>query len=68
MKISAQDLKAQGICDTIINEEDSIEGTAKNISAYLSAALSRLRPETPEALTAKRYTRFRNIGDFTDGA
>jgi acetyl-CoA carboxylase carboxyl transferase subunit beta len=67
MKIGAKDLKAQGICDTIINEEDSITGTAKNISAYLSAALSRLCTKSPEALTAQRYTRFRNIGDFTEG-
>jgi acetyl-CoA carboxylase carboxyl transferase subunit alpha len=65
MKISAGDLKAFGICDTVIEETDT-EGTAKNLGVYLEAALSRLASFDPETLQAKRYARFRKMGEFTE--
>jgi acetyl-CoA carboxylase carboxyl transferase subunit beta len=66
MKISAEELKAAGICNTVITEESSVEGTAANLRRYLTETLSRLCAEDPSALPAKRYSRFRVMGKFTE--
>ena len=65
MKITADDLKTAGICNTVIAEENTVEGTAVNLRRYLSETLSRLCAENPSDLPAKRYARFRAIGVFT---
>jgi acetyl-CoA carboxylase carboxyl transferase subunit beta len=66
MKITAEDLKAKGICDAVIAEADTAERTADNIRRYLSGALARLCAGDPAALPAKRYSRFRAMGEFTE--
>ncbi|MDR0448721.1 MAG: hypothetical protein LBH07_08645 [Treponema sp.] len=66
MKISAEDLKNAGICDTVIAEENDVEGTAANLRRYLLNILSRLCADDPAALPAKRYRRFRSMGQFTE--
>ena len=66
MKITAEDLKTAGICNTVIAEESSIPGTAVNLRRYLAETLLRLCAEDPAALPAKRYARFRVIGEFTE--
>jgi len=67
MKITAEDLKAFGICDHIIAEPEggaasSVELTALNIAAWLDGALGRLSAARYEALPEKRYQRFRKMG------
>jgi acetyl-CoA carboxylase carboxyl transferase subunit beta len=72
MKIGAEDLKAFGICDRIIDEGPinaegeslDIEGTAARLKAWFNEALERLCAEDAAALSAKRYARFRRIGVF----
>ncbi|MCL1815251.1 MAG: hypothetical protein FWG27_05475 [Treponema sp.] len=66
MKISAEELKAAGICDAVIAEDAGVEGTAANLRRYLAETLSRLCAEDPAALPAKRYSRFRVMGEFTE--
>jgi acetyl-CoA carboxylase carboxyl transferase subunit alpha len=66
MKISAGELKTAGICNAVITEEASVEGTAVNLRSYLTETLSRLCAEDPAALPAKRYGRFRVMGEFTE--
>jgi len=66
MKISAGELKTAGICNTVIAEEAAVEGTAANLRSYLTDTLSRLCAEDPAALPAKRYSRFRVMGEFSE--
>jgi acetyl-CoA carboxylase carboxyl transferase subunit beta len=72
MKIGAEDLKAFGICDRIIDEGPisaegeslDIEGSAARLKSWFIEALERLCAEDPAALPARRYARFRRIGVF----
>jgi acetyl-CoA carboxylase carboxyl transferase subunit beta len=66
MKITAEDLKTAGICNTIIAEGCAVENTAENLRSYLTETLSRLCAEDPETLPAKRYARFRKMGEFSE--
>jgi acetyl-CoA carboxylase carboxyl transferase subunit beta len=66
MKIGAEDLQGMGICDAVIAEEESLEGTAKNLGAYISTALARLSAIPPAELPERRYRRFRRMGEFTE--
>ncbi|MDR2211855.1 MAG: hypothetical protein LBO65_10400 [Spirochaetaceae bacterium] len=65
MKIGAEDLRDRGICDAIIGEDETPEGTAENLGIYLSGALTRLCTVPPEELPERRYARFRRMGEFT---
>jgi len=71
MKITAEDLLRFGVCDKIIAEPDGgaskdIGLTAKNISAFLTEAVSKLIKEDFNNLPEKRYQKFRKIGVFTE--
>ena len=73
MKITAEDLKAFGVCDVIIAEGEggaakNKEGTAANIAAWLRDALARLSREDPKELAEKRYQKFRKIGVYRETA
>ncbi|MDR2073638.1 MAG: hypothetical protein LBP60_09440 [Spirochaetaceae bacterium] len=66
MKIGAEDLQDMGICDIVIAEEENLEGTAKNLEAYISGAMARLSAIPPAELPERRYRRFRRMGEFTE--
>jgi len=71
LKLTAQDLLNFKIIDGIIPEPQGgahrdPEGTAKNISEYIKAALDELRTKAPGKLVEERYKRFRKIGSFME--
>jgi acetyl-CoA carboxylase carboxyl transferase subunit alpha len=71
MKISAEDLQAWGICETIINEPAGnaavdIPLTAKNLAEYLSVAVKRYISADIDTLLEKRYQKYRRIGVFSE--
>jgi len=70
LHITAADLKALGVCDTIVPEPG--EGahtqqaqTAESIKTYLLASLMQLNAADRNQLLQSRYDRFRRIGSFT---
>ncbi|MDR3341862.1 MAG: acetyl-CoA carboxylase carboxyltransferase subunit alpha [Treponema sp.] len=71
MKITAEDLRAFGICDKIIPEPpegahtDPIR-TAQNIAAYLTDTVARFSAVDIDTLPERRYTKFRKIGIFSE--
>jgi acetyl-CoA carboxylase carboxyl transferase subunit beta len=70
MKITAEDLRGLGICDSIIPEapggaHNDVSWTAANIADYLSRTLSELAARNIDRLLEGRYQKFRNIGSFT---
>jgi acetyl-CoA carboxylase carboxyl transferase subunit alpha len=67
MKITAQDLKAVGLVDTVIPEppggaQVSHEALFKSVDEVLSGQLQELRRLAPEALAEGRYRKFRDMG------
>ncbi|MDR2729348.1 MAG: acetyl-CoA carboxylase carboxyltransferase subunit alpha [Treponema sp.] len=71
MKITAEDLKAFGVCDKIIAEPEGgaakdVNATAQNISGWLKETLAKLKNENYDDLPEKRYRKFRKIGVFTE--
>jgi acetyl-CoA carboxylase carboxyl transferase subunit alpha len=71
MKITAEDLKAFGICDVIIEEpqngaQQDIQMTAKNIAAFIAAAVRRFSGVDSGELLEKRYQKFRAIGSYLE--
>jgi len=71
LKLTAQDLLNFKIIDGIIPEPQGgahrdPEGTAKNISEYIKAALDELRTKAAGKLVEERYKRFRKIGSFME--
>lgn len=70
MKLTAQDLLAQGVIDGIVHEPSggahlAPEIVYREIDVALTAALTALRKESPATLTAQRYQRFRRMGDLS---
>jgi acetyl-CoA carboxylase carboxyl transferase subunit alpha len=70
-KITAEDLVALGICDTIIPEpvggaHNNRNQTAENISDYLYATLTKLQEKDIALLLENRYNKFRKIGEFEE--
>jgi acetyl-CoA carboxylase carboxyl transferase subunit alpha len=71
MKITAEDLKRFGVCDSIIAEPEGgaakdIAFTAKNIASWLGDTVAKLSKENFEKLPEKRYQKFRKIGVFKE--
>jgi acetyl-CoA carboxylase carboxyl transferase subunit alpha len=69
MKITAEDLKAFGICDMLIEEpqngaQQDIQLTAKNIAAFFTTALRHSTSVDRDTLLEKRYQKFRAIGSY----
>lgn len=67
MKLTATDLKALGVVDTVL--EEPLGGahrhpaeTAALVGAWLSDELEALRHQSPEQLIETRYTKFRAMG------
>jgi acetyl-CoA carboxylase carboxyl transferase subunit alpha len=73
MKITAQDLRAFGICDAVIPEppegaHTDLPGAAKNLADYLTGAVDRFAGSDFDDLPRKRYAKFRRIGIFSEPA
>lgn len=73
MKITAEDLMKLNICDYIIEEPDggahnNPDLVAENISSYLCDAFKRNLHKPIDELLNDRYTKFRKIGEFEEGA
>lgn len=71
MKITAEDLKKLGICDTIINEpfggaHNDVRQSAENITEYLCNVLAKKTQIDIDVLLNERYTKFRKIGVFEE--
>jgi acetyl-CoA carboxylase carboxyl transferase subunit alpha len=66
MKIGAEDLKAFGICGSIIGESEDKAITAGNMRNYCIEALERFCALDMDLLLEKRYRKFRCIGEFTE--
>lgn len=69
LKITAEDIKAQGVCDYIIPEAEGgahndPQLTAENISEYIDEALQRKLQKGLDELLNERYNRFRIVGEF----
>lgn len=69
LKITARDLKEMEIIDEIVPEPEGgahadHEAAAALLSAALSMHLASLKQLTGQELAAKRYEKFRNIGQF----
>ena len=72
LKITAEDLTNLHICDYTIEEakggaHNDPELTAEYISDYLTGALKRKSQKGLDELLNERYTKFRAIGQFTEG-
>jgi acetyl-CoA carboxylase carboxyl transferase subunit alpha len=71
MKMTAAEQQALGIVDAVITEPQEgahadVPATAKAIRQAILAALTRLEKLDPEDLRARRYTRLRAIGTFSE--
>lgn len=71
MKITAKDLFELGVIDEIIKEplggaHNDYGTTAVNIKSSLKKHLSELLKLSPADLSADRYNRFRNLGQFVE--
>lgn len=71
LKITADDLKAQGLIDDVINEPSNgahrdQEGAFANLAAYVSKALEELEHTDTKELVAKRMQKILNLGEFRD--
>lgn len=69
LKITAEDIKANGVCDYIIQEAEGGAHndpllTAENISEYISCALERKLQKGLDELINERYNKFRVVGEF----
>jgi acetyl-CoA carboxylase carboxyl transferase subunit alpha len=71
MKITATDLKDQGIVDEIVPEPEGgahtdVEGAARFLEEVLDRQLVELLNEPVKSLVAARYDKFRKMGQFFD--
>ena len=71
MRMTASDLKRLGVIDEILPEPPGGAhmdpgATASTISAAVRRNLKQLRKVRPEPLLARRYKKFRAMGEFTD--
>lgn len=71
MKITAKDLKDQGIVDEIVPEPDGgahadHEAAARLLDEVLDRQLTALSHESPRDLLRARYEKFRKMGQFFD--
>src|SRR5579862_528103 len=71
MKITATDLKDQGIVDEIVPEPEGgahtdVEGAARLLEEVLDRQLVELLNEPVKSLVAARYEKFRKMGQFFD--
>ena len=71
IKITANDLRAFGICDHIVAEPEGgaakdINLTSANIAIWLRDSLGRLLKENFDSLPDRRYLKFRKMGVFSD--
>ena len=67
MKLTAEDLKAQGVIDEILSEplvgaHNEPEAAVEAVAVAVEDALSRLSKLGPESLVESRYERYRRIG------
>lgn len=72
MKITAEDMLELGIAEEIISEpeggaQNSIKQTAENLKEYLCKTTNKKMQIDIDVLLNERYTKFRKIGDFTQG-
>ncbi len=73
LKITAREVHALGVVDTLIVEpaggaHTDFDGTAQAIGTYLESALSELSALSGPELAAHRYKRFRSMGAFVDAS
>ena len=71
LKVSAQDLKALGIIDSIVPEpiggaHQSHSETAANLQVAVLNALAELDRLSPQELLDQRYAKFRKFGEYTE--
>lgn len=71
-KITADDLVALQVCDSIIPEpvggaHNNPQQTAENISHYLYSTIQKLSEKDVAILLENRYNKFRKIGEFSSG-
>jgi len=71
MKITATDLKDQGIVDEIVKEPEGgahtdIEAAARFLEEVLDRQLIELLNEQVTTLLSSRYDKFRKMGQFFD--
>lgn len=71
LKLTAEDLKKQGIVDEIIPEPEggahnNPEATAANLKESLLRSLKKLMALSPEKLLENRFEKFRKIGDWQE--
>jgi acetyl-CoA carboxylase carboxyl transferase subunit alpha len=71
LKITARDLKEQGIVDEIVPEPDGgahtdLEGAARILDEVLDRELVALTNQSVKDLLAARYEKFRRMGQFFD--
>lgn len=71
MKITSEDLLGFGVCEKIIAEptggaHNDMNGTAMNISEYLSEEIENLMQQDIDLLLENRYNKFRKIGVFNE--
>lgn len=69
LKLTAQDALHFGIADHVLSEASlGSDGFYRQLGAKLSQKFSTLLALDTEALTARRYARFRKFGDFAEQA
>ncbi len=73
LNLTAAKLKELGIADEVISEplggaHKNYDATAAAIKKSLKANLQGLRKLSPEKLKEQRYNKFRQMGEFTEGA
>lgn len=71
MKITAEDLVALGVAETIIEEplggaHNDLYKISENIKEYLAEKISEKCQKDIDVLLKERYTKFRKIGAFTE--
>lgn len=72
LKITADDLKAQGLIDEVINEPSNgahrdMEGAFTSVANYVNKTLNELLAINLDELLAKRMQKILNLGAFSDG-
>ncbi len=72
MKITADDMIALGIAEVIIPEppggaHNDLDKMSENIKEYLSKTIPEKCEKDIDVLLKERYTKFRKIGQFTEG-
>ncbi|MBQ9898798.1 MAG: acetyl-CoA carboxylase carboxyltransferase subunit alpha [Ruminococcus sp.] len=71
MKITAEDMVALGVAETIIEEplggaHNDLDKISENIKEYLSQKIPEKCKKDIDVLLKERYTKFRKIGEFTE--